>query len=256
MRMALSTGEYMMKVMIVDDEPLARQRMAQQLSRLPEPVDVVVQCAHAGDAWQWLEQHPSGVDVCFMDIQMPGPNGLQLAKKIATLPAPPLLVFVTAHPEHACEAFEVAALDYLTKPVRLERLTQTMQRCHQQMARPPTQPLADHVAGHLVVQDRQRMLRIAYADILFFKAEQKYVMLATAEAQYLIDESLNELQARLGDAFIRVHRNALVAKRAMQSLERRDDAEGHEGWAVCVKPVEVWLEVSRRQLAAVREALA
>lgn len=250
----------MMKVMIVDDEPLARQRMAQQLSRLPEPVEVVAQCANAGEAWQWLEQHAGGVDVCFMDIQMPGPNGLQLARKIANLPAPPQLVFVTAHPEHACEAFEVAALDYLTKPVRLERLTQTMQRSRQQMvlaqAHPP--PVAANLAGHLLVQDRQRILRIAYADILFFKAEQKYVTAVTAEAQYLIDDSLNELQSRLGEAFIRVHRNALVAKQAMQSLERRDDLQGHdghEGWVVCIKPVKVWLEVSRRQLAAVREAL-
>jgi len=248
----------MMKVMIVDDEPLARQRMAQQLSRLPEPVDVVAQCAHAGEAWQWLEEHAGGVDVCFMDIHMPGPNGLQLARKIASLPTPPQLVFVTAHPEHACEAFELAALDYLTKPVRLERLAQTMQRCRQQMARAtahPT-PLTASLTGYLVVQDRQRMLRIPYADILFFKAEQKYVTAVTAESQYLIDDSLNDLQVRLSEAFIRVHRNALVAKQAMQSLERRDDPQGHESWVVCVKPVNVWLEVSRRQLGAVREALA
>lgn len=247
-----------MQVMIVDDEPLARQRMLQQLSRLPEPVEVVAQCANAGEAWQWLEQHTDAVDVCFMDIQMPGPNGLQLARKIASLRNPPQLVFVTAHPEHAFAAFEVAALDYLTKPVRLERLVQTMQRCHQKItaAKNQKQPSTAMAAGHLVVQDRQRMLRLAYADILLFKAEQKYVTAVTADANYLIDESLNELQERLGDAFMRVHRNALVARQAVQSLERRDTPQGQEGWGVRIKSLNVWVEVSRRQLALVREALA
>jgi len=111
----------------------------------------------------------------------------------------------------------------------------------------------------IVVSDRGRIIRVPVADVLYMKAELKYVTLRTAEHTHVLDDSLAELAERLGDRFLRVHRNALVAKRAVRALERRpvatDNDDGAEAWGVCVAPVNEWLAVSRRQVAAVREAL-
>jgi two-component system response regulator AlgR len=111
----------------------------------------------------------------------------------------------------------------------------------------------------LVVSERGRVLRVPHAEVLYLRAEQKYVTLRTAEHTYLLDEPLAELEQRLGDAMLRVHRNALVARHAIRALELRggsDDGGGGEGWAVRVAPLDEWLAVSRRQVAAVRAALA
>jgi two-component system response regulator AlgR len=243
--------------LVVDDEPLARQRLSIMLGKLPEPVTVLAQLGDAGAALAWLEAHPGEVDVCFLDIQMPGPDGLRLADKLRALPQAPQVVFVTAHTEHALRAFELEASDYLTKPVRQDRLAQALARCRKQWA--PRQ--ASQVAAHdeslsaLVVQERGRVVRVPVAEILYFKAELKYVTLRTVDHAYVIDESLSDLQDRLGDAFIRVHRNALVARSAMHRLERRDDDDGTEGWAAQVRATGEWLVVSRRQVPLVREAL-
>jgi two-component system response regulator AlgR len=171
------------------------------------------------------------------------------------LPQPPAVVFVTAYAEHALKAFELEAVDYLTKPVRRERLLAALQRVRQRL-RPAPEPLPAGPA--LVVNDRGRVLRLPYAELLYLKAEQKYVTLRTAEHSYVLDETLTELEQRLGDAFIRVHRNALVARRAIRELQRRGDETpaDADGWAVRVAPLDEWLAVSRRQVAAVRAALA
>lgn len=242
-----------LRALVVDDESLARQRLVALLGRLPEPVSVVAQCAEAGAALAWLEAHPREADVCFLDIQMPGPDGLRLADKIRALPHPPLVVFVTAHAEHALRAFELEACDYLTKPVRQDRLAQAVMRCRKQSA--PMASAAPAAPEALVVQERGRVLRVPVARILYLKAELKYVTLRTVDHAYVIDESLSDLQERLGEAFIRIHRNALVARGGMQRLERRDDPDGTEGWAVQVRDTGEWLLVSRRQVPLVREAL-
>lgn len=249
-----------LRALIVDDEPLARQRLAQLLGRLNEPVAVLAQCGDSGSALSWLEAHPGQAHICFLDIQMPGPDGLLLANKLSALPHAPQVVFVTAHAEHACKAFELQASDYLTKPVRLDRLEQAVARCRKQLVsmtgQGPENMLDAAPTGVLVIQERQRVLRIPVADIIYLKAEQKYVLVRTATQTHLMDDSLSDLQERLGATFIRVHRNALVARSAMQQLERRDDPDGSEGWAVQTKPTGEWLAVSRRQVAAVREVLA
>jgi two-component system response regulator AlgR len=112
----------------------------------------------------------------------------------------------------------------------------------------------------LIVNDRGRLLRLPLAELLYLKAELKYVTVRTAERSYVLDDALSDLEQRLGDAFLRVHRNALVARRAVRELARRAEpeaeSEGGEGWAVRVAPADEWLAVSRRQLAAVRQALA
>ncbi|MES2089680.1 MAG: LytTR family DNA-binding domain-containing protein [Pseudomonadota bacterium] len=247
-----------LRVMVIDDEHLARLRLRTLLSQ-SDCLNAVV--AEAGDAGQALailrpEDGSAGllVDVVLLDIQMPGPDGLRLAERLRTLPQPPAIVFVTAHAEHALQAFELEALDYLTKPVRLDRLNAALARCAKR--RGAVGPVeADEVS--LVAQDRGRMVRVSASEVIYLKAELKYVTLRTAEHSHVLDQSLAELEAQLGDRFVRVHRNALVARSAMKALERRpDDAEGGETWAVQVEPTGEWLAVSRRQVGTVRDVMA
>ena len=173
----------------------------------------------------------------------------------------PSVVFVTAHAEHALRAFELDAADYLTKPVSRERLRAAMQRVAQRRraAEPAAEPPAEE-GRVLVVHDRGRVLRVPLAEVLYLKAELKYVTLRTAAHSHVLDDALADLEQRLGEGFLRVHRNALVARSAVRALQRRRGSGGDEGhadhWAVQIAPTGEWLAVSRRQLAAVREALS
>lgn len=249
-------------VLLVDDEPLARLRLRNLLADLAEPATRV--CGEAGDADSALALlRAMAVDVVLLDIQLPGRTGLALAQALQALPQPPAVVFVTAHAEHALQAFELAAVDYLTKPVKRERLQAALQRVAQR--RPANAAvLAPAEVPVLVVHDRGRVLRLPLAEVLYLKAELKYVTLRTPGQAYVLDDSLTELEQRLealGAGFLRVHRNALVSRQAVRALEFRLPEPGstepaEEGWAVQVAPLGEWLAVSRRQLAAVREALA
>ncbi len=244
-------------VALIDDEPLARLRLRTLLAQVQPGCEVVGEFGESVAALLWLREQDAigqGPDMILLDIQMPGLDGMVLAARLRELRDPPAIVFVTAHAEHAVRAFDVAALDYLTKPVRAERLQTCLDRVQRwRLAQPRLQALDADV---IVVHDRGRMLRIPLADVLYFKAEQKAVTLHTAHEVHPVSESLTELEARVGTRFIRVHRNALVARRAMKALERRvDDEEGGETWAVQIMPTQVWLSVSRRQVTAVREAM-
>jgi two-component system response regulator AlgR len=243
-----------LRTLLVDDEPLSRLRLRSLLEACTEtPTEVI---GEAGDAQQALDRLRAGdCDLVMLDIRMPGRDGLQLASALRSLPNPPAVVFVTAHGQHALRAFDLDAVDYLTKPVRQERLQAALQRVLQRLYPVSTttaMPLEEPV---LVVHDPGRLVRVPVAEVLYLKAELKYVTLRTAEHNHVIDEPLSELEPRLGGAFLRIHRNALVAKRAIRALELRG-AEGGEGWAVRVAPLDEWLAVSRRQVAAVRAALA
>jgi two-component system response regulator AlgR len=251
-----------LRVLLVDDEELARLRLRGLVHDCVEPnASVVGEAANATQALAWLETQ--SCDVLLLDVQMPGRDGTQLAAELRLRPNAPAIVFVTAHAEHALRAFDLDAVDYLTKPVRRERLQAALQRVAQRLAqRLAAVPAA---AGPLdapviVVSDRGRVVRVPLAEVLYLKAELKYVTLRTVAHTHVLDEALSDLELRLGDRFLRVHRNALVARSAVRALERRAvagerDEEGGEGWAVCIAPVDEWLAVSRRQVAAVREAL-
>lgn len=255
-------------VAVIDDEPLARLRIKSLLGQAGVPNQVVAEFGESVTGLMWLqEQDKAGnsPDMLVLDIQMPGLDGMVLAARLRELRQPPAVAFVTAHAEHALRAFDLAAADYLTKPVRLERLNATLERvlklkaAHQPDAAAVAPSGGEPVDGQevFVVQDRGRLERVPLSQILYFKAEQKYVTLRTAEHSHVLTESLTELEDRVGERFIRVHRNALVARHAMKALERRaDDAEGGETWAVQVLPTKEWLAVSRRQVTAVREAMA
>jgi two-component system, LytTR family, response regulator AlgR len=250
-----------LRVLIVDDESLARLRLRQLVGECAEPRAVVAgEAPDAAQALAWLEAHDC--DVLLLDVQMPGADGTQLAAVLRARAKPPAIVFVTAHAQHAVKAFELEALDYLTKPVRRERLQAALQRVARRFATAPA--AADAGASDapvIVVNDRGRVTRVPLGEVLYLKAELKYVTLRTARHTHVLDEPLADLEARLGERFLRVHRNALVARRAVRALERRvlageGDDESGEGWAVRVEGLDdEWLAVSRRQLGAVREAL-
>jgi two-component system response regulator AlgR len=260
-----------LRVLVVDDEELARLRMRSLLADCAQPgAEVVGEAGSAAEALHALANTP--VDLVLLDIQMPGLDGLALAERLRTLPAAPRVVFVTAHAGHALKAFEIDAVDYLTKPVRRARLQEALLRVAQRReqgrasrpvpAPPPSSAVADPPV--LVVSDRGRVQRVPLADILYLKAELKYVTLRTAAHAYVLDDSLSDLEHRLGDALLRVHRNALVARTAICKLERRAPtaldgmaAEADpEGWAVQIAATQEWIAVSRRQLTQVRELLA
>lgn len=249
------SGAAPLRVLLVDDEALARTRLLTLLGECRSPSARVL--GQAGDAVQAMAllQHQD-FDLLLLDIHMPGVDGLALAQAVRQQARPPALVFVTAHSEHAVHAFELEAVDYLTKPVRLERLQSALQKVERflQTHQPP-----EAAAGGpevLVIQERNRTERVPLDEVLYFKAELKYVTVRTVRRSYILDGSLNELEEKYAARFLRIHRNALVARRAARALQKHHDAEEGDGWALQLDGVEELLFVSRRQLASVRELLA
>jgi len=266
-----------LRILIVDDEPLARLRLRSLVDAVTDPpCEVVAEAATGSQAAAWLRDH--GCDLVLLDVQMPGMDGLQLADSLAQRAAVghavPMIVFVTAYAMHALRAFELDAIDYLTKPVRRERLQAALARASQRQAQraavlkqSPADAMAAPDADFITITDRGRLRRVPLTDVLYFKAELKYVTLRTAGDSHVLDGALSDLEQRYGDRFLRIHRNALVARWAVRELERHaaqsgaelersEPAETADSWAVRIVHVDEWLAVSRRQVAAVREALA
>ena len=243
-----------LKVLIVDDEPLARSRLRTLLGDCTEPrAEVVGEAANAVQAMELIPR--SGCELVLLDIHMPGVDGIALAGALRDLLAPPAIVFVTAHAEHAVQAFELEAVDYLTKPVRLERLQQALQKVQRVRSASDGAADAQGLGEALIIQERGRSERVALADIVYLKAELKYITVRTAEKEHIYDGALSDLETRYGHLFVRVHRNALVARRCVRAVEKVNDPVEGEGWMVRLDGVDERLSVSRRQLAAVREAL-
>lgn len=242
-----------LKVLIVDDEALARSRMRTLLGECTEPrADVVGEASNAVQAMEQIQR--MNCDLVMLDIHMPGVDGIALASTLRQMAAPPAIVFVTAHAEHAVHAFELEAIDYLTKPVRRERLQQALQkvmrlRSATEGAQEPGLPES------LIIQERGRSERVALADVIYLKAELKYITVRTADKEHIFDGALSDLEQRYAHLFVRVHRNALVSRRAVRAVEKHNDPVEGEGWMVRLDGVDERLAVSRRQLAAVREAL-
>ncbi|MBE0473354.1 LytTR family DNA-binding domain-containing protein [Rhodoferax sp.] len=240
----------MIRVLVVDDESLARSRLKTLLGDCREPqAQVLGEAANAVQAIEFLQHHD--VDAVLADIHMPGADGLMLARALRQLPHPPAVVFVTAFAEHAVQAFELEALDYLTKPVRLERLQAALHKIARVMQLVPQAPPAE-LEEVLVIQERGGTVRLPLTQVLYLKAELKYITVRTASRSYLLEASLSELETRYASRFMRIHRNALVARRAVRALEKHHDPEEGEGWAVRLDGVAEVLAVSRRQLSAVR----
>ena len=248
-----------MKLLIVDDEPLARARLRRMLGELPETAEAELEeAADATEAWAMLRRRP--FDLLLLDIQMPGQTGMELAQRIAADPTlrQPAIVFVTAHEEHALDAFSVSAVDYLTKPVRRDRLAQAVakvQRMHAAVA--PEGVPAPSV--FITVHERGALVRVPLDDVLYCRAEDKYVLLRTAQRSYLTELSLIELEQRHPDYFLRLHRSALVAIPAIRALDRPSGGESVDAetavWTLHLRHVDDTLPVSRRRVSVVQAVL-
>ena len=242
-----------MHILIVDDEALARARLRTLLGDCAHGPHHIQEAADGEQALQMLQAaQPAPVQLVLLDIHMPGHNGLRLAAALAELPNPPAIVFVTAHSSHALQAFELDAVDYLTKPVRLERLQQSLQKAERALS---TRSVVDS-GPVLLIQERGGTLRLPLSEVRFLKAEQKYITARTAQRTYVLDGALQDFEARHPAYFLRVHRNALVARHAVRALEKYCDPEEGDGWAVRLHGLAEPVAVSRRQMAAVREELA
>lgn len=242
-----------LRILIVDDESLARQRLRTLLGDCREPSALVVgEAANGTDALAQVQT--TLCEVLLLDIHMPGVDGIELARLLSRRPDPPAVVFVTAHEGHAVTAFELEAVDYLTKPVRAERLRQALQKAERYLkerrvaaAQPPQDVL--------LIQDRGRIERVPIDEVLYLKSEFKYLTVRTATRTHIHDGSLADLEERFSDRFVRVHRNALARRAAIKSLEKIDDDEEFEGWAIRLEGIPEPVAVSRRQMQAVRDAL-
>ncbi len=243
-----------LKVLIVDDEPLARDRLRALLSDLAGqlPSEVVGEAANGLLALEALRQQTA--DVVLADIRMPGMDGIELATHLGRLEKPPAVIFTTAYDNYAVQAFDLNAVDYLLKPVRAQRLLAALQKVPG--PRPDAALLANigqEVRGggrtHLSCHERGRLLLVPITEVLYFKADLKYVTARTAEREYLLDEALTHLESEFAERFLRLHRAVLVAKTALAGFEKAagDDAEAY-GWAL-LRGVPEKLPVSRRQWA-------
>ena len=243
-------------ILLVDDEALARARLRTLLGECTEPVTCLQgEAANAADAMTLIKRAP--VDVILLDINLPGANGITLAQALRDLPNPPAIIFVTAHSEHAVQAFELEAIDYLTKPVRLERLQMALQKVERSKAfgLDVKMDKVDKVEEVVIIQERGHTERLLLSEVMYFKAELKYITVRTAKRSYILDGSINELEEKYKANFMRIHRNAIIARRAVQALVKQHDPQEGEGWAVRLADIPELLFVSRRQLGAVRDAL-
>lgn len=243
------------RVLIVDDEAPARRRMRELLGDCAQayPVEIVGE-AEGGRQALALAQS-LGADLLFLDIRMADMDGLELARHLLKLPLPPAVIFTTAYEQHAVDAFEVHAIDYLLKPVRTARLLAALQKV-QPLPLEADQALAranSRARRHLSVSERSRVMLVPVEEIVYLKAELKYVTIRTAEREYLLEESLTRLEEEFGERFVRIHRNSLVARALIEGFERRSEVDGDAHWEVLLKGIPERLPVSRRQQHLVRE---
>lgn len=249
-----ATTSVPLQVLLVDDEPLARARLRRLVAECVDPrAEVAGEAGDARSAQAALAQRR--FDVALLDIHMPGDDGLTLARALRAQDGAPAVVFVTAHADHALAAFEVDALDYLTKPVRADRLAAALRKVRRVLAGVARAASSAAEPVVLRVQERGRTELVPLDEVLYLKAELKYLTVRTATRSLILDGSLAELETRHARHFVRIHRNALVARRALRALERSHDAEHGELWWVRLAGIDERLQVSRRQLAAVREAM-
>ncbi len=245
-----------LRVLIVDDEAPARQRLRDLLADIAADLPNVV-VGEAADGVEALERlGAEAVDVMLVDIRMPRLDGIALAQQLAAREAAPPVIFTTAYDQYAVRAFELSAIDYLLKPVRAERLLLALRKLPQgapdaaQLHR-----LAPEGRKHLASSERGRVLLVPLADILYLRAELKYVTARTREREYLVEESLTHLEQEFGDRFLRVHRSCLVARAAIAGCEREADAQGEARWMVLLHDVADRLPVSRRQWPQIKASI-
>jgi two-component system response regulator AlgR len=239
------------KILIVDDEKPARDRLARMVRELDshELVGEAVNGLEALGLAQGLEP-----DIVLMDIRMPGMDGIEAARHIAKLDEPPAVIFTTAFSDHALEAFETHAVDYLLKPVKQERLQAALDASIRPTRAQVTR--SDDVLSeleprqHICARVRGSLVLVPIVNIYYFHAEQKYVTVRHAEGEVLIEDALKAIETEFGDRFYRIHRNALVSLSRLAGMQSEND--GHQ---VSFRDIDDRLEVSRRHLSGVRKII-
>jgi two-component system response regulator AlgR len=239
-----------MRVLIADDEPLARQRLRDLLAEIGGH-ELIGEAANGREAIELCDALEP--DLILLDIQMPVLDGLEAARHLSSFDPAPAVVFCTAYDEHALAAFEARAVDYLVKPIRRERLAEALERARRytgERAAAVAEALpAAQKRTHLCARLRGSLRLIPLEDVYFMQAEEKYVVVHHGRGDDLIEDSLKALEQEFGDRFLRIHRNCLVAREELQELRR--DAEGRV--QVKLRNVDAPLEVSRRCLPQLRK---
>jgi len=240
-----------MRILIADDEPLARERLTRLLKHL-DNCTVLLPCAENGQ--QALELVESlKPDVLLLDIGMSGLDGLQVAAQLCNKPEAPAIIFCTAHDEHALQAFAVSASDYLVKPVRIEQLTAALTKAQRinpaQLAALSRAPQTLNTPrSHLSARSHRGLELIPLDDVIHFFADSKYVVLRHTQGETLLDDSLKSLEKEFGERFLRIHRNALVSRNHIERLQRNAKGQYQLYLRGAPKP----LTVSRRHVSLVR----
>lgn len=230
-----------MRVLIVDDEPLARARLRRLLAEHPD-ILVVGEADHVASAEAALASEP---ELVFLDIEMPGESGLSWAKRLRQRAVPPAIIFTTAHPGHALEAFASSPVDYLLKPIEREPLAQAIARAAQ-----PTLAQQSREPRLSVQVGRQQRVVLA-SDIIAAQSDDKYTRLITVEGEVLLDRSLKELERLFGDYLLRLHRHSLINRARLRAITRNASGQHLAEVAGLPEP----LEISRRALPGVQRAL-
>ena len=245
-----------MKVLVVDDEQPARERLRQILAD-EDGFDVVGEAGNGHDAISMCQE--LSPDVVLLDIRMPGLTGIETAHHLNTLEATPAIVFTTAYDEYAIDAFEARAVGYVLKPVRRARLTAALQQASRLNRAALNTIAADARMAtsrqHICAQSHDELKLIPIESVMCFRADQKYITVDHTDGEDLIDESLKALAEEFNDRFVRIHRSALVAVASIDRIEKTEDGKCH---VILRKPSHVDdnpLIISRRHLAEVRRRL-
>jgi two-component system, LytTR family, response regulator AlgR len=245
-----SSATQKLRIVIADDEANARRRLFDLLDELEDgfPHKVIAEC-ETGVAV--LDVAARGADVVLMDINMPEMDGIEAARHLLKMENAPRVIFVTAYDQHALAAFEVQAIDYLMKPVRRDRLLAALER-----AKPLTamqmEAMPRGARRYFSVSERGRLVLVPIDDVIFLRAEQKYITIVTEKKEHLIEDSLTRIEDEFAGRFLRIHRNCLVKSELIESFERDADEEGESQWIVTLRGRNDRLLVSRRQHAEVR----
>jgi two-component system response regulator AlgR len=238
-----------LSILIADDEPPARNRLRDLLGDIAL-TQIVAEAQNGKEAVELAVLHTP--DLILMDIRMPLMDGIEAAQHLQLLASPPKLIFTTAYDAYAIKAFELNAIDYLLKPIRQERLETALQKVRALLptqidSLKPLQPIRTHLSIH----ERGRVVLVPLTDVIYFRAEQKYVTVRTVEREFLLEDSLTQLELEFGERLLRLHRNCLVAKPYILGFEKRtitnDDAQIEQQWVAILKGVPETIAVSRRQ---------
>src|SRR5712692_1451126 len=247
-----------LQVVIVDDEEPARNRLRELLGdcRGELPHSIAGEAANGVEGLQIVAA--AEAEVVLVDIHMPEMSGIEFARHLQVLERPPAVIFVTAHDRYAVEAFEVNAVDYLTKPVRAVRLLAALKKAANgaRLARGVLESIDPAPRRFFSIAERGRMTLVRVLDVIYLRAELKYVTVRTLTGEHLVEESLTQLEGEFSGVFVRIHRNCLVARRLIRGFERGAETEGEVGWSVVLEGLEERLPVSRRQWPQVKSLVS